>query len=51
MQGELFSISNDIFELGSNFNLDDDTLWQSFTCNLFTAGFDSSGYEVSGEVY
>ena len=47
VQLELTSTSNDIFELSNNFRLDDDMLWQNYTCNLFSAGLDNTGYEVS----
>ena len=45
-QTDLVSTSNDLFELCNNFRLDDENLWQSFACNLFSAGLDSIGYEV-----
>jgi len=46
VQGELLSSANEIFALCNNFNLDDDILWQHFTCSLFSAGLDYSGYEA-----
>ena len=50
VQGELLSSANELFQLCENFNLDDDILWQHFTCSLFSAGLDSSGYEVGEAV-
>lgn len=48
-QSDLMSTSSSIFELGNNWKVDDDLLWQNFTYNLFSAGLDSAGYEVIHE--
>ena len=43
----LTTTANDIFELSNNFGIDEDALWQAYTCQLFYAGLDSIGYEVN----
>ena len=43
----LTTTANDVFELCNNFGIDEDALWQTYTCQLFHAGLDSIGYEVN----
>ncbi len=43
----LMTVANDVFLLSKYFQLEEDQLWQHFTCELFLAGLDSAGLEVN----